>query len=788
MITDKATGNVAATLKAKVTVKANAAELEIVAADGVEYDGATVAPGSKIDFNRTMADQDGNWSNIKGKYVTDNTRWVVEPADKGVTVDQSNGVVTVAEDAKGEFTVYAETYQSDKYNQTTATSNKVVLTVADDTFEVTQETAKTLVVKFDTKVASVGDVTVNRLYKGFELPVPVKGAKLAEDGMSATVELYSALKNNEEYAINVPGYDVQKLTASLGTPVEVLLYADAKNKLADAELVYIDGLTNLVSISYRLIDANGVDVTDEVKNNGTLFLTAPTDEAGNYFVTDEKIWFNGEGIDVTVSAEFQMYDNNGNLLTPAKGEKTFISQKPAPVEVLGLADWKVGGDWNNKKQSLPLDETATLAFKIKLSNDKTVEVADSATPINQAADYIRLEELNPEVAALSGFNIVYFKQGTAKILVYYCFTDGNGNPDELPIAQVNVEAKAATKLANMGLDKQSISVGTVAGEAGENFDRGTVAITAKTNHGGDCTGYTVTVTGVDDKTNAIAQAPGVYAIDGNKVYFYGAALKAANENKDAAQLTFKIKVSKDGVDLEKNVTVIYKSKGADGTEYTRVEANGFGVDVARTAKDDNTKAAKTGTFTVYQYSNGIKVDTLDVVAYDANALTAGTYYFKVVKDGKDISTNANISSVNGVVTLNFSGNDNGKVTYELGAGNYVFSLYEVVSINGKPFARPVNGANAAGSVTCNAGSYSLAGKGDKATLDGDTSDANIFSMFKFKNAQGQDVAADATNYTVQLGEQATDNYVYVKSITFTDDLGDGTYAEYVVPVGVALKK
>jgi len=679
-------------------------------------------------------------------------------------------------------------YQSDKYTATTATSEMVTVTFAtSNTFEVEQNTVKSFTVKFDAPVKAVGDVTVNRLYKGFELPTLVKKAELSKDGMSATVELYAALKDKEEYVINVAGYETYKLTASAGAPVDVLLYNNADNKYADVELVYLDGTTNLVDVNYRLIDARGVDVTEVVKANGTLFLTAETDEAGNYFVTDDKIWFSKAGLDVTVSAEFQMYDNEGNLLTPAKGEKTFVAEDKPAVEVLGLADWKVGGDWDKKQQSLPLDETSTIALKIKLSekvgDNDWIEVLDDDDDV--LGGTIRLEELNPEVAALDGFDVVYFKQGTAKILVYYCFTDASGNPDELPIAQLDIAAKPATKLASFTLDKASVNVGTV-----DTYDEGVVTVSAKNNHGGDCTGFTVEVEGTDDASKAAKTAGGAVAV-GDKVYFYGSILKENNNNKAAAQMTFKIKVSKADytgavTTLEKNVTVVYKSRGEEGTEYIRVEAKDFGKDVARTAKDDTTKAEKVGVFSVYQYSNGIKVDTVDVQPYNADTITTGNYYFKVVKDGKDVTDK--VSYAGNEVFVVFAGvndEDNNAVTYDLGAGNYAISLYEVVSISGKPYARPVNGATAAGAVTCNTGSYSYAGRSDNETLNGSVDPADILAMFKFKNAQGGDTLA--TLYTVQANTDA-DNYVYVTSITFYDDLGDGTTAKYVVPIGMALKK
>jgi hypothetical protein len=229
-ITEKATGNVAATLKADVQVKANADDIEIYAADGNDYDGVKVAPG-KYDFNRNMFDEAGNKTNKQGVYVTDYTKWVVEPANAGVTVDQSNGVVTVAEDANGEFTLYAYTYQSDKYTQATATSNKVVFTVGEANFDVAQKSATKFTINFDApvKALATSDVTmVKRLELAtgnYDFPQAVKTVALAKDGMSADVTLFADLAHNTKYIISVNGFEDLPFTASLGNPTRIEISA-----------------------------------------------------------------------------------------------------------------------------------------------------------------------------------------------------------------------------------------------------------------------------------------------------------------------------------------------------------------------------------------------------------------------------------------------------------------------------------------------------------------------------------------------------------------------------------
>ncbi len=690
-------------------------------------------------------------------------------------------------------------YQSDKYNQTTATSEKIVVTyVADNSFEVKQDAEKQITVTFDAPVKALtrDDVVINRLYKGFELPVLVNKVTLAEDGMSATVTLFTALLDKNEYVVNIAGYEATDLTASIGEPVEVLLFVDEKTKNDPGELVYIDGVSNVVELGFRLIDANGVDVTETAKKNGTLFVTAEVSPEYKYFVTDNTIWFADENVEVVVNAEFQVYDNvTGTLVSPAKGQKLFISQKEADAQVIGVVDWKIGGTWDEPKKSLPLDETATLELKLGLTKGDPLPIdAENMLgfTVGKTTGWIRFEELNANVAAMDGNVIKYFKQDVAKILVYYCYEEVDGTLVELPLYQVNAQAKAAKKLATANLSQQTLTIGTVAGDENENFDKATITISAKDNYTNDFSAYKVEVTGNDDKTKAVLLAdPTAVVVGTNTIDFYGAKLKAATEGTPAtAQLNFKVTITAGDVKIEKTVTVVYKSEGTVLTK--RIEANGFGVDVARTAKDDASKVEKTATFTVYQYSNGIKVDTVNVEKFDANNITDGTFYFKVTKDNKDITDSADISVENGVITLKFSGvGDDNVVTYALGAGNYAVTLFEGDVVNGKPYPRPVSGASAVGAVTCNVGSYGAADLlverleiADLANADDAVIQAAVRDAFSIKNAQNAEATKDAALYTVDY--EVTDRYVYVKSFTFLDEVGTNEYAKYTVQVNRAI--
>ena len=187
-VTDKATKETVATLKTKVTVKANAADVEITNADDVA--GLAYEVGATVDLNRAMYDEDGNKTTKRGKLVTDYTRWIAEPST-GVTIDQKTGKFTFAE--AGDYTLYCETYQSSKYTKTTATSDKVKVTIADSSVELKQTVSNVFEITFG-KATDLGltGLTVEHVIKGVDAVSKdeclVKKVTMSEDKKTATVK------------------------------------------------------------------------------------------------------------------------------------------------------------------------------------------------------------------------------------------------------------------------------------------------------------------------------------------------------------------------------------------------------------------------------------------------------------------------------------------------------------------------------------------------------------------------------------------------------------------------
>ena len=596
--------------------------------------------------------------------------------------------------------------------------------------------------------------------------------------MSATVEMFSALADKTVYNVKVDGFEeVIPFTASQGDPETIAIYVDEDCVKDPAEPVALSSAP--VELKYALYDANGVDVTD-IATGSVLFTPVKYATDGSYYVNGDgktgQIWFAKEGVEVDVVAEYQTgkYEN-GQPVGNKKTTKTFISYKEAPVTVVGLADWKIAGvkeDWSDAKKTVPLGQTATLDLLITLSKTPDGKpVAPSAIPTGS----IVVEELTPNVAALNGYNIVFFQKNVdAKFVVYHVYNDGTKDIKNA-LGIVTVQATEAITLGSIALDATGFTLGTV-----DDFDDKTITVTGKDNYGNEMAIESLTLEGLDDNSKKALAATGAVTVSGSKIHLSGAEMLGALTNASAAQFNFKVKAT-DAITTTLSVTV---KKPVEGSTYISIKSDGFGKDIARTAKDANTKAAKAGTFTVYTMSNGVTTGVVTELAkYNKDAVSAGKYYFTVQKDGKDVTDKVTVE--NGVVTINFSGTKDeaaisgGKiVTYDLGAGNYVFTLFKGVQAGDKVIGVQQNMAS--GAVTCNLGSYSVAAKAKETITDAE--DATIRAALTIKDTQNNDATA---LYTVQ--KEVAGSYVYVTSVTFYDEVETGVYAKYVVPVGFSFK-
>ncbi len=643
---------------------------------------------------------------------------------------------------------------------------------AKNAFEVTQDTVKKFTITFDKKVASLGEVKVDRVFKSGNVETKfasaVKAAKLADDGMSATVEMYGAMADKTDYIVYVDGFDPYTLTASQGAPESIAIYVSDKEIGTAAELVPVTEAPS--TLSFRLYDGKGVDVTDVMSSDASVIFNSETYSTdGSYYVSDNQIWFSKELVEVKVLAQYNSGKwENGEQVGCFGGEKTFLSYKKDPISIVGIENYKIAGDWDKATKYVPIGEAATIALKVKLSEGDPKEVTGNTVTVGDITYLISYETVTPNIAGLNGNNVVFFKQGTAQFVVYAEYSS-NGNTVKNAIGMISVEAKEAKGIGSASLSTTNEVLSDLAP-----YNTVDIKVTAKDNYGGD---YTLTkeikVEGADDNAKKAMGADNTLAIavNGSTITVNGSQL-LDNLGKDTATVSYKVKVE-EKIDLAFTITV----KTPDVTKtYLNVVAEGFGGNIARTV---DSKDAKTGSFTVYKMNNGVKAGVQAIEKYNKDAVTAGAYYFTVTKDGVNITDKVDDTALaNGKVIINFSGVKEEVVTYDLGAGSYVFTLYKGVAAGTKAVA--VQQQSVAGTVTKVEGNYGAAVKNAAAVKSAD--DADIRAIFTVKDTKGND--AKDKEYTVK--KQVAADYVYVESFTFYDVLDSESKAAYTVPVGYAI--
>ncbi len=437
-VTEKATNEVT-TLKTKVTVKANAYDVEISNADA--WDGATVEVNDVVDLNRTMYDEDGNKTTKRGTLVTDYTKWVAEPAT-GVEINQKNGQFTFTDAAEaGEYKLYCYTYQSSKYTEKTAEADPVVVElVKDSTFAVTQNSATKLTITLSSALKSlpVADVTVNRMVGDYAYAQVVRAAVLAEDGKSATVELFGALVDGATYVVKVKGFEDVSFVASVGAPTSMVVIAAGKtpaNVLTTGETATVQCL---------FYDANGVEVTSADYEKLVTYKLEKNATQGEFILNNNKLTIKKDTAFATVIASYRGKFENGKIVGALEAKETFYAVDAPAVYPVGVKTYDVDGNWYDAvTTTVQVSDNKNLWLKLDLSNGKDATFEAFAGKNNEARfnnninERITITPVTPEVADIVDGKILPNKPGTAMFYVNYG-TKVNGNWNDVPFAIVEV--------------------------------------------------------------------------------------------------------------------------------------------------------------------------------------------------------------------------------------------------------------------------------------------------------------------------------------------------------------
>jgi hypothetical protein len=238
------------------------------------------------------------------------------------------------------------------------------------------------------------------------------------------------------------------------------------------------------------------------------------------------------------------------------------------------------------------------------------------------------------------------------------------------------------------------------------------------------------------------------------------------------------------------------------------------------ANNPHISAEKTLVFEVFEKCNQAYYDEVAFEAWEGTTVPASTgLYYKIYRNGKDVTATAKAGAILSDAVANGSGttvtyrlSDVGTSNYDgrdiviytnndetIGAGTYKFQLFEVKTVNGQNRATSVSGGMKTANVQVNTGSYRLTFRDKAKAATSDPADLMKCFIADRNGTTYSHAAHEVTSNTVKFGQSTRDymivrNYdreaqragetVFVEKIVFWEDLGDGTCAEFVVPVNM----
>jgi len=683
-VTDKATKETVATLKTKVTVKANAYDVEISNADDVA--GLAYEVGSTIDLDRTMYDEDGNDTTKRGTLVTDYTRWIAEPAT-GVSITQSNGKFTFSE--AGEYTLYCQTYQSSKYTETTSESQKIKVTIVDNSIELKQTVNNVFEINFGKEMdLGLTGVVVEHVIKGVDAVSKdeclVKEVTMSEDKKTATVEMFYEFEDGEEYEITVKGYDTETMLASNGAPVKAVLHTDKDDINSRQVLVGVEA-----PIYFKLYDANGVQVesgsTSEDIENADIeysikYANTDYENVGNTLFFNEA----GDRAVVTLTYHTWNYDTNTaeELGAFTSSAFTFVGVSKANVAVKSLKDYAVNAEyWRGDAKNVVKmeDDSRWLEIKLVLTDNVNKEIViNDPTNVTLIADDnetligdVVIKSLNEDVLAIyegtnrggnAAFSFNPRKEGTALVKVSYV-TDVNGVDVETTIGTVKIVVSGAKRMATATPWANTTTIVTdpvidAATGDNKNFRDKEYGFTVKDQYGDDYGNYIVkSIVGTTNLSKEAVEREAIKIVGTDKFVLddsvFGDIIRGNNAASTSGSFFFTITLEDQGNYATKTISFsVYARIAGENPKTTlaidvdMTSVNDAGGNVARIFTDDgnrNNENQKFATFTVYEMYNGGKYNEVVVegrkTAEALETAVSGQYYYTIKRNGAEMIRN-----------------------------------------------------------------------------------------------------------------------------------------------------
>lgn len=520
----------------------------------------------------------------------------------------------------------------------------------------------------------------------------VKSVAVAEDGMSATVEVFNAFADAANYTVKVKDFKDSAFVASVGAPVRMVVVAQGKTP---ANIITTGVAT---ALTCKLYDANDVDVTDTIAASTITYKLEKAATSGEYYLASNKLTIKKNTASVVVIANYRGKFENGKIVGALEAKETFYAVDAAAVIPVSVSAYNLDGNFNDGvTHSLQLKETKKLELKLNHSDNQNANklYTNGSQFNNNANELITITAVTPDVADIAGEYIKPHKAGVAQFYVNYKAKQ-NGNWVEMPFAVIEIEVLENAIVSTVKVDNGSLLIGTadyyllkdgsrttdytLNADLYETDERGnkkvagfsfgqtsllgydqrdgrtnlnSKAVTVKCLSDGygngvkpeDLSKYPVVSTFGDTYWDKKSDYIGI-KVDGVKVrdYFASKGILTAEDNGEYITLDYEVTFKNtNGTALTTYFSVtVQEPSGNAADNYLEVKPSTTYVDITR-KNDDNNKAEKVLKFEVFEKNNGVIVDTVEISKYDATTATEGAYQYKIFKDSVDITNDTNFN-------------------------------------------------------------------------------------------------------------------------------------------------
>ena len=706
---------------------------------------------------------------------------VIKNKATGKTLDVTPVVITVpAAEISKEFTVRQ-------------TSDTVVTLTFDDESITASDLEKGLSFYY-----YIGDVKIS-------YPIKVDSVK---NGV-ATLSSYVTFIDGTKYGFTY-GEESSEFIATIG---DVASIQYSWNCDGDEYKAYAGSDT---SISYKLLNAQGVDITASAmaqSGASVLFSLVKESENGDFWISDTnngKIFFNEAGAIAQVEIEYITGKYDPETYEPIAGPKaiaTIISSK-APAYGINVAAGSTATIVKNAAAEGSSIEWGKASTVIALGDDMKHNFRLVAKLTDTKGDAVYTDTMDAEKGSFSFATtnnaILYVDEdgslmtnstGNVNVLVY--FTPAGANAGTV-VAVLPVTVRPERAITSLTLDKSSDVIST---ESGNGFNETTFKVTLKDQLGDPIEGDIEISSNLKTLPNGATAAPVVSAVEGSEgVYTFTVTGDAENLPTGANGYSYAFSVEAGNLKKTFNVTVKKPITDKNGNLVISGYKVEFAGDSDLKTTDDKEKLA---TATLYLLSNGVKAEIAQLAPKQASVsnMKVGDYYYTVTKGSTAIETVTATGSAIQIPLTSIQATEVDGATLNVvdktknGSGAYTVTIYKGIGSTVGATASALTQVTRTNlTVKDTQDTLSYAGKSANTfqSMEGDVADL-VMSCFKFKLGDTVlDSADDYNNIKVVVkanrvqenGVLKPNSVCFVKSVDFYVETTDGsnTYVKYTATV------